>query len=285
MLSKILQTEHEKELNELKNEYEKKLNEQKERIIALREENDDLKQKLNSYSVKDESISRALVLAVEKAKELENSSKNLYELEIQRIRILYSRWEKMLEAIVEKYPNIKTISEVKNLMAEFDNSIKSTIQTSFVAHPEEDKTYVKQLLNKMNGVTSKTAVLNQSALKQTEEVQQKNKPTEIKNISEEINHQSILKPVSNMELDKNDKYENLVDKFLNSNDDSEIKSAYAKKIAPILNQRIEEKIENYIKSNNDRFDLSEAIADITFLSATDNSSHILSYEHSSRLSL
>ena len=62
-----------------------------------------------------------------------------------------------------------------------------------------------------------------------------------------------------MELDKNDKYENLVDKFLNSNDDSEIKSAYAKKIAPILNQRIEEKIENYINSNNDRFDLSEAI--------------------------
>ena len=260
MLSKILQTEHEKELNEIKNEYEKKLNEQKERIIALREENDAIKQKLNSYSVKDESISRALVLAVEKAKELENSSKNLYELEIQRIRILYSRWEKMLEAIVEKYPNIKTITEVKSLMAEFDNSIKSTITTSFVAHPEEDKTYVKQLLSKMNGVSSKPAVLNQTAYKSTdEEVQQNNKRTEIKNISEEINHQSILKPVSNMELDKNDKYENLVDKFLNSNDDSEIKSAYAKKIAPILNQRIEEKIEDYINSNSDRFDLSEAI--------------------------
>ena len=259
MLNKILQGEFEKEVTALKNEYENKLKEQKERIISLREENDSLKQKLNSYSVKDESISRALVLAVEKAKELENSSKNLYELEIQRIRILYSRWEKMLEAIIQKYPNIKTINEVKDLMAEFDDSIKSTIKNSFSANPDEDKIYVKQLLNKMNGVSSRTAVLNQSALKPTDENQQRNKSEEGKTLNEEFSHQSILKPVSNIELDKNDKYENVVDKFLNSNDDSEIKSAYARKIAPILNQRIEEKIEDYMNSNSDKFDLSEAL--------------------------
>ena len=223
MQNKILVSEHEKDVYALQNEYEQKLKEQKERILALREENESLKQKLNSYSVKDESISRALVLAVEKAKELENSSKNLYELEIQRIRILYSRWEKMLEAIVQKYPNIKTITEVKNLMNEFDSSIKSTIKTSFEANPEKDKIYVKQLLNKMNGVSSRTAVLNQSALKPVQEKPQKEIKKENK-ITEDISHQSILKPVSNIELEKNDEYENVVDKFLNSNDDFEIKT-------------------------------------------------------------
>ena len=67
MQNKISQTEHEKSILEMQAEYEKKLTEQKQRILALREENEELKNKLNSYSVKDESISRALVLAVEKA--------------------------------------------------------------------------------------------------------------------------------------------------------------------------------------------------------------------------
>ena len=256
MQNKISQEEFEKQLFQTQSEYEKKLTEQKQRILELREENDNLKKKLNSYSVKDESISRALVLAVEKAKELENSSKNLYELEIQRIRILYSRWEKMLSAIIKKYPNIKAINEVENLMSEFDKSIKSTIQTSFVANPEEDKIYVKKLLTKMNGVSSRPAILNQSSYKQTE---QEEKAPKQKSINEEINHQSILRPVSDIELDKDDKYENVVDKFLASSDDTETKSAYAKKIAPILNQRIEEKIEDYINSQKEGFDLGEAI--------------------------
>ncbi len=260
MQNKILQSKYEKDLFDLQQEYEQKLTEQKERILQLREENDALKQKLNSYSVKDESISRALVLAVEKAKELENSSKNLYELEIQRIRILYTRWEKMLNAIVKKYPNIKTITEVENLMSEFDSSIKSTINTSFVANPDEDRTYVKQLLTKMNGVSSRPAILNQSSrLNNQNKTESEKKSKESLVIGDEINHQSILKPVSNIELDKDDKYENVVDKFLNSNDETETESAYAKKIAPILNQRIEEKIEDYFNSNKDGFDLGEAI--------------------------
>ena len=247
MQSKITKTEHEKSLMNLEQEYEQKLTEQKDRIIALREENEMLKQKLNSYTVKDESISRALVLAVEKAKELENSSKNLYELEIQRIKILYSRWEKMLQIIAKKYPSVKLITEVEDLLSEFDSSIKSTIDTAFVVNPEQDKYYVKKLLNKMNGVSSNPVVINQGTKKE-------------QNIKlDNQTHQSILKPVSNIELNKDDKYTNIVDKFLDTNDNSEYNSAYAKKIAPILNQRIEEKIEDYINSNLEGFDLGEAI--------------------------
>ena len=169
----------------------------------------------------------------------------------------------MLSAIVKKYPSVKTITEVENLMQEFDSSIKTTIKTSFVANPDEDKTYVKKLLTKMNAVSSRPSILNQTSIKQAEEQkeQQRNevKPKEVSELNEEYNHQSILKPVSNLELEKDDKYENIVDKFLDSNDETEIKSAYARKIAPILNQRIEEKIEDYINSNQEGFDLSEAI--------------------------
>ena len=261
-MQKITMAEYERNLNLLKQEYEQKLQEQKERIISLREENDNLKLKLNSYSVKDESISRALVLAVEKAKELENSSKNLYELEIQRIRILYARWEKLLNLIIKKYPNVKAINEINNLITEFNQSIEQTINSGFVAHPEEDKVYVKTLLSKMNGyVTKRTSGgIGVAPTKQTQTSQQQSQqpqePLEIKNSE----RPSMLKPVSNLTLDKNDGYDNLVDKFLDENNGEELNTAYAKKIAPILNQRIEEKIEDYMNSNKEKgFDLSEAV--------------------------
>lgn len=255
--------ESERVLNLLKQEYEQKLQEQKERIIALREENDALKAKLNTYSVKDESISRALVLAVEKAKELENSSKNLYELEIQRIRILYSRWEKLLNLIIKKYPNVKAINEINNLITEFNESIEQTIKSSFSVNPENDKVYVKTLLTRMNGyVTSRNLVGLGVVPNKTETVAPTPKPLKIEEPSEIKNSErpSLLKPVSNLKLSKNDGYDNLVDKFLDSNDGDELNTAYAKKIAPILNQRIEEKIENYMNSNKEKgFDLSEAV--------------------------
>ncbi len=262
-MQKISMAEYERRINLLKQDYEQKLQEQKERIIELREENDALKQKISSYSIKDESISRALVLAVEKAKELENSSKNLYELEIQRIRILYSRWEKLLNLIIKKYPNVRAINEINNLITEFNQSIEQTINSGFVANPEEDKVYVKTLLSKMNGyVTNRTGggigVVPTKQPEQTEVVktQRAEEPSEIKHSE----RPSMLKPVSNLTLNKNDGYDNLVDKFLDENDGEELNTAYAKKIAPILNQRIEEKIEDYMNSNKEKgFDLSEAV--------------------------
>ena len=261
MQNKITIAEYERKINQLKQEYEQKLQEQKDRIISLREENDSLKLKINSYTIKDESISRALVLAVEKAKELENSSKNLYELEIQRIRILYARWEKLLNLIIKKYPNVRAINEINNLITEFNQSIEQTINSGFIAHPEEDKVYVKTLLSKMNGYVTKriggeTGVV---PTKQTETAEQPQAPEE----PAELRHSerpSMLKPVSNLTLNKNDGYDNLVDKFLNDSNGEELNTAYAKKIAPILNQRIEEKIENYMNANKEKgFDLSEAV--------------------------
>ena len=264
-MHKITMAEYERRINLLKQEYELKLQEQKDRIISLREENDNLKLKLNSYSIKDESISRALVLAVEKAKELENSSKNLYELEIQRIRILYSRWEKLLNLIIKKYPNVKAINEINNLITEFNQSIEQTINSNFVANPEQDKVYVKTLLTKMNGyVTSRTGGgVGVVPTKESEEEKQTTHQTTKLQEPTDIKHSerpSLLKPVSNLTLNQNDGYDNLVDKFLNENDGEELNTAYAKKFAPILNQRIEEKIENYMNSQKESgFDLGEAV--------------------------
>ena len=263
MQNKITQAEFDKQINIIKQEYEQKLQDQKDRILQLREENNLLSAKLNTYSVKDESISRALVLAVEKAKELENSSKNLYELEIQRIRILYNRWEKLLNLIVKKYPNVKAINEINNLITEFNESITQTINTAFTVRPEEDKMYVKTLLSRMNGYVSAKAPEQKANDKNISALQQKKKeiqqPSEIKKFNE-TQKPSMLKPVSKLTLNQNDGYDNLVDKFLASNDGEELNTAYAKKIAPILNQRIEEKIEDYMKTKRSSgFDLSEAV--------------------------
>lgn len=260
-MGKKEQTEFEQKIFMLEQEYEKKLEEQKDRILQLKEENESYKARLDNYSIKDESISRALVLAVEKAKELENSSKNLYELEIQRIRILYSRWEQLLDMIIKKYPNVKAINEINNLIEEFNESIAETINSSFSATDDGNKAYVKNLLNRMNGYVE-NRTLNVTPNKQREESELKaEEPADLKNLQNERTEKSIIKPVANINLEKDDKYDSVVDKFLNDSEGEEANTAYAKRIAPILNQRIEEKIESYInaKSVDDKFDLAEAV--------------------------
>ena len=47
---------------------------------------------------------------------IENSSKNVYNLKIQELEILYKRWEKVLNEIVKKYPNLdEVVSYVESL--------------------------------------------------------------------------------------------------------------------------------------------------------------------------
>ena len=63
------------EIDRQKSEYENTLFGQKERIFSLREENKKLKEELESYQKKDKQISSALVLALQKAREIEETAK------------------------------------------------------------------------------------------------------------------------------------------------------------------------------------------------------------------
>ena len=72
------------------------------KINDLERNNAKINDELQKYKNRDKeiqdkgnSISIALTAAVEKAKQIEKSSNNVYKLKIQQINLLYSKWEKL----------------------------------------------------------------------------------------------------------------------------------------------------------------------------------------------
>ena len=78
------------------------MSEQKDRIFYLKDQLD----KITNSS--DNELMTSLVSAVEHAKLIENSSKNIYELETKRLELLYSKMEEKLDQSgPENYSKLK----------------------------------------------------------------------------------------------------------------------------------------------------------------------------------
>lgn len=253
-------------LFKLNEDYENKFREQKMRINDLKRELVSTKEQLDSFKEKNSNISDALVVAVETAKQIENSSKNIYELEIKRIRSLYDKWKSFLDELMKKYPALRSKYDTKMLLDVFAKDIdkiikqnKKTIeQKEAVASNMSDSIGtstigLRMLINKMGNVNrpiipgvvqrSETPIIRNT--KPSEETLAKHQVEAM--ISEENQRlmKDKIKPIANIELDSDESYENLVDKFLTSDDENFEPNAYSK----ILLE----------KQKNEGFDLKEAV--------------------------
>lgn len=252
-------------ISKISADYEKKLTEQKMRISDLKREMEITKQQLNAFKERNNNISDALVVAVETAKQIENSSKNIYELEIKRLRSLYDKWKSFLDDFMKKYPDLRSKYDTDLLLKVFEedinkilevnkNSIQKKEAIALQTSEELDTNTMglKMLLNKMNNVNSTNIPLPSKKLgKGNMKVVRKQKPSDetlakyqvdLSFEEEEKRLSGKIKPISNME--KNDEYENLVDSFLRS-DDEDYENAYSK----ILLE----------KQKNDSFNLKDAV--------------------------
>lgn len=252
-------------LSRISADYDKKLTEQKMRISDMKREMEITKQQLNAFKERNSNISDALVVAVETAKQIESSSKNIYELEIKRIRSLYDKWKSFLDDFMKKYPNLRSKYDTDMLLKVFEEDINNILQVNknsiqkkeavAMQTGEELETNtmgLKMLLNKMNNVNSSNIPLPSKKLEKGDmKVVRKQKPSDetlakyqvdLSYEEEEKRLTGKIKPISNMK--KNDEYENLVDSFLKSDDD-DYENAYSK----ILLE----------KQKNDNFDLKEAV--------------------------
>lgn len=95
-----------------------KIEEQKDNINKLNEQ-------IKAYQAKEQSISSAIIFAVERNNQLENSRRKLYELDLQRSRLLYMRLEQVLNSLYEKYPELKKDSKLKSMSEKFKNAVYS----------------------------------------------------------------------------------------------------------------------------------------------------------------
>ena len=116
-------------INKLYLKYEEKLRQQKDRVSALRNEVETLNARLANYVDKDEQISKALLYAVEKADQIENNAKNVYNMEIKRINALYSRWEDLLLEVEKTCPGVNQNRYINSLMEDFKASITEVSKT------------------------------------------------------------------------------------------------------------------------------------------------------------
>lgn len=104
-------------------DYEKMMAEQKERIFALIDENNKLKELNDVYKTREEKINSALVLAVEKAEEYETASKMRYDAEIKRIKIFSQKWISYFNKIKELLPEDKKLISAEKLIKDMDTVV------------------------------------------------------------------------------------------------------------------------------------------------------------------
>lgn len=248
---------------------EKKFNEQKMRISDLKQQLEETKQELNSFKEKNNNISDALVVAVETAKQIETSSKNIYELEIKRIRSLYDKWQKIIDDLMLKYPDLQSKYDTKMIIKLFADEIDSILKQNRRSIEEKksiesnqslqsDTISLKMLINKMSNVSKpEEQYVQEPTIQQPKQhkIVRNPKPTEETMINHQINmaineeterlKKDMIKPIANIKITKDDDYENLVDKFLSDDDDSYENSAFSKVLIE--------------KEKNDGFDLKEAV--------------------------
>lgn len=90
-------------------------------IESQREAIRKLSGEVKSHEAKEQSISSAIVFAVERSNQWDNSMHKLYELNIQRLRLLYARMERVLNDLYAKYPELKKEQKLKDMADKFKN--------------------------------------------------------------------------------------------------------------------------------------------------------------------
>lgn len=196
-------------IDKLNKDYQNELEEKRERINFLKNKLDTCEAELKKFKTKDENISVAMISAVEKAKQVEETSNNMYKLKLQQLNILYNRWESLLTTAIEKYPNLKNENqEIKNLVSDFRKSIDSTVQAHGLNYSSDNKSNdkIKVLLNKMNKYFADRKQENQ------------NNEDNFKVSNDEMIKQPNIKPISNINIEEGENFDSIADKYLSSED-------------------------------------------------------------------
>ncbi len=145
-------------LQKLEEENNEKMRQQNDEMFQMRQKIYNLNGTIELYKTNEDKMKRALDETMRKANELSNLSHNVYDLEVQRMRLLYNQWSAMLDKMKQKLGNSISTQEFDQLVGEFNNSLSITINSQ-----------VQEDADKFFAQTQVTAVSNQDDMKQTHE--------------------------------------------------------------------------------------------------------------------
>lgn len=95
------------------------------KIEELEDTISNLNKIIDGYKAKEESISSAIVFAVERSNQLEASRKKLYQLDIQRSRLLYMRMEQVINELYLRYPELRKDPKLADMSEKFRQAVYS----------------------------------------------------------------------------------------------------------------------------------------------------------------
>ncbi len=139
----------------LKADYEAKMSEQKDRIFYLKNQLDTLTRS------SEKELMVALAGAVEKAKQIETSSRNIFELETKRLKLLYSKMDSLIANMHEDSSIDAFKHQMLTHMAECKLSLDKNIELQARAvNMVDTENPVRKLLQKMNGKSTSLNLKN-----------------------------------------------------------------------------------------------------------------------------
>lgn len=202
MFSKELNGYNIKEVDEyianLKAEHEKALMEEKLKVLNVAKKLLDVRKKTDFVVNKEKNIMNALESFKKSQAE---GNRNIELLRTEQLRVIYLNLQEFLHSLDEKYPGVLFNSSYKKLITEIENVLhKTEAKKDEIISLGTENDPMRNLLNKMQEKMTQNPV----------------REIRIERTDKEFDKANQIKPVTSMTLDKNDQYDNLVDKFLNT---------------------------------------------------------------------
>lgn len=155
--------------------------EQRERINALKQENDTLKLQVETLKGREEQIKLALVTATENANRLSQDVKLRYKQELDRLRLFRAKWENAYEQMKERYHFDKDALNVESVAVSVELELKKFLAQDFSLNKcvsddmmeEHFRREAERLTNKQLNVQNSTQTDSASSSKNAEQLKTK----------------------------------------------------------------------------------------------------------------
>lgn len=207
--------------------------------------------RLRKLLAEKDRLNLGLATALEKARQIELSAQNLYELKIQKVLIMCKNLERRFEKLFRLYPQIQEFDDLKLAFDEFSTAVSdgfSSASSSTINSPvRTENDTIRLLLGKMSsyGQTEEPA---KPAKKTAAKAESHTPRTETH--TKHTDKPSHIRPILGGAAIQGDG-ESLADKFLESRDESN--SVYAK----IINNKRDDDL--FPTPNESGFDLKAAV--------------------------
>lgn len=189
--------EVDKYIDDLKSKHEKAIMEEKLKVLEAEKRILETKSKLQEMELREKNVYKIL----DAFKKSQNEgNRNIEFLRVEQLRVVYNHLLFFLQELNNKVPGILVDNEYKKLIKEIESILSASD-----AKREENK----------NAGTENDPMRILLSKMQDKKVES---PKEIRIERTDSNRDkgSLIKPVTEMTLEEGDKYDNLVDKFLDS---------------------------------------------------------------------